>query len=271
LNAPLGRGWVLTADLGNGTTKLVGWRAPCEARAEPFLRLAWANERAPDARELAARLAQHDLGVPESCGFSSVAGPDHERAFRELLAAAGCERIHGDLDAGLELDCRNVHTIGADRLFAARGAAEWLGRSCVVLDAGTALTVDALEVGEGARPRFLGGAIAPGPTLLARALALGGARLFDVEPAPGVPALGKETSEALRAGCAVGFRGAAFELARRVGLEAGLAGAPRVLCGGAAAYLMEPEPFWPGELLCEPDLVTRGVAAALCAREAQPR
>ena len=259
----LERDWVLAVDLGNGRAKWTGWRLPFRVHDAPVLRLVHATDARSDDAALRAELAELGFEAPARAGIASVAAPELEQELARALTDLGCAEVLLELDHGLDVRCRKVHTIGADRLFAAAGAAAWLGRSCVVLDAGTALTVDAVHVPDDGPPRFLGGAIAPGPELLAESLARSGARLFRVEPAPGAPALGTESAEALQAGCSVGFRGAAFELARRVGLEAGLAAAPRVLCGGAAAFLLEPEPFWPGELVHEPDLVARGIAAAL--------
>ena len=66
-----------------------------------------------------------------------------------------------------------------------------------------------------ARGFILGGAIAPGPRLLSEALARGGARLLAVEVDANVPALGRDTAEALRAGVVFGLRGAVRELVRR--------------------------------------------------------
>jgi type III pantothenate kinase len=159
---------------------------------------------------------------------------------------------------------RTPQTVGRDRLYAARGALEWTGRAAVVIDAGTALTVDAvrpLDDGPFAGA-FLGGAIAPGPALLADALARGGALLPRVEPELDVPALGRDTPSALRAGIAVGFAGAARELAARVAAEAGLGGAPIVLTGGARAYVRDVllDDF---EVLEDEHLVHRGLAAAV--------
>lgn len=250
----------LTCDLGNGRTKLVLWEVDV---SHPRMRLAFETATPPTAAELRTALEREGFDAPAAIHVCSVAGEAAlERWASQALDLDGSE-LRLMPDHGLEIECRNEHTIGRDRLFAARGAAAVFRESCVVLDAGTALTVDAVQVADEARPaRFLGGAIAPGPDLLAKSLADAGAQLWEVELEPGAPALGRESSEAMRAGCVVGFRGAAFELARRVGLEAGMAGARRVLCGGAARYLLEPDSFWPGDVAHEPDLVHLGLLAA---------
>jgi type III pantothenate kinase len=161
-------------------------------------------------------------------------------------------------DPGLSVACREPESVGRDRLFAARGALEACGESAIVVDAGTALTVDAVR----ADGTFLGGAIAPGPTLLAQAVSAGTARLPRIEPRPGAPALGDDTQAALRSGVLHGFRGAARELADRVAEESGLAGAPVVLTGGARRYLLDPSVFAARRLIEEADLVHHGLIVA---------
>lgn len=257
----------LTVDLGNGSAKLALWAV---GERQPRGRLVYPTDSPPSAAELVRDLERADLPRPQVIHVCSVAGEKVlSRWEQTALGLAGAD-LRLAPDPGLAIECRSQHTIGRDRLFAAQGAAGLLGQSCVVLDAGTALTVDAVVQGGAAQAktapndtaRFLGGAIAPGPELLAKSLADAGAQLWRVALEPDVPALGRESEAAMRAGCVVGFRGAAFELARRVGIEAGIPEAPRVLCGGAARFLLEPEPFWPDGVVHEPDLVHLGLLAA---------
>src|SRR6185436_227508 len=116
--------------------------------------------------------------------------------------------------------------------------------------------------GDGTRA-FLGGAIAPGPRLLAAALASGTARLPLIEPRVGAQALGTVTEDAIQAGVVVGFRGAAERLVEEIAAESGLGTAPVVLTGGARAFLLEPRPFTTRSLEVVPELVHRGLLAAL--------
>jgi type III pantothenate kinase len=164
-------------------------------------------------------------------------------------------------DPGLTIACREPAQVGRDRLFGARAAIEIAGGDALVVAVGTALTVDAVR----ADRTFLGGAIAPGPELLARALATGTARLPLVEPRAGALALGVDTEGALRAGIAVGLRGAARELVERLIAEAGLPKATVVVTGGARAFVLDPPAFPGRNVLVEADLVHRGLllAAAL--------
>jgi type III pantothenate kinase len=246
----------LTLDLGNSALKLARW-----GREEEFLRIAWdADWRGPLSESLAPGMAETP-GSGVRVAISSVVRGEHLDAVVELCEAQG-RRVLVNPSPPLEIACRDSHTIGMDRLYAATGVWSRQSAPAIVVDAGTALTVDALDEGASGGV-FLGGAIAPGPELLARSLAAGGARLFEVTHDPEGPALGRDSAEALRAGVAVGFRGAAMELVRCVSSEAGLEDAPVWLTGGAAEALSAPGLFGAREVVCEPRLVQRGLLAAL--------
>ncbi|MBI5432719.1 MAG: type III pantothenate kinase [Planctomycetes bacterium] len=275
---------LITIDVGNSACKARRWRLDSVATSavalgsEPLrpvpappgplrsgpsrprpLRLdAWEHPtRAGLGAELAGWLARTPVDV--RAGLSSVAATEVGLELERVLGA----RLVTPLDAGLASEYRTPETLGADRLFAARAAAELVGRSCLVVDVGTAVTVDALRVAPDGTRTFLGGAIAPGPTLLAEALHSGTARLPRIEPRADAPALGRDTREALGAGVVHGLRGLVRGLVDAVGRDAGLDGAPVVLGGGALA-LLGAEPF-PGRTveLCD-DLVHLGLLAALC-------
>jgi len=260
----------LTIDLGNSRLKAARFAV---GRGEP--EVTDALELPLDER-LESDLAAWLGGLAPCAGgfLATVAGPAAgeavQRAARATLGAPLAEP-----DAGLENRCREPERVGVDRLFAARAAIELTGVPTVVCDAGTALTVDLVrppEPGAGGEAvargfsgrfagRFIGGAIAPGPALLARALGAGGARLPSVAPRPGAPALGRVTEAAIEGGVAVGFRGAAAALVEAVAAEGGHPDAPVVLGGGARGFLLDP-PFTPRRLTVVPSLVLRGLLAA---------
>lgn len=246
---------ILTADLGNSSLKLLLWRwEGSHGQAQPARRR---TVHAGD--ELAPVLAE--FGPLSAVAFSSVAGLERSgEVLRSLRAALGTDGALV-LEPGVENRCTRPETTGDDRLFAARGAFELGLASALVLDAGSALTVDAYRQ-EAGRPVFLGGAIAPGPSLLARALAEGTARLPRVEPRPLVPALGRDTEGALLSGIAIGFRGAARALVEALAAEADLVDAPVLLTGGAATFLEGPAVFPGREVRREDDLVHRGLLGA---------
>jgi type III pantothenate kinase len=245
----------LTVDLGNSRCKLRRWslrpeRAPelvsdAEFASAPGLgsRLsAWAGKGARDDAAAVCSVADSSLEDEIAAALESV--------------VSGSVDLRGD--CGLAIACREPAQVGRDRLFAARAALELAGGNAVVVALGTAMTIDAVR----ADRTFLGGAIAPGPVLLARALAEGTARLPLVEPCAGAPALGLDTQGALRAGISVGLRGAARELASRVAEEAGMPEATVVLTGGAREFLLGPHVFRTTRVVVERDLVHLGLLAS---------
>jgi type III pantothenate kinase len=266
----------LSVDLGNSRCKLCLWsiRAKHDIGA--------AREVAATAELCASHELESRAGLGraaldwlasqpsvDSAALSSVAS----RALEDELCDALAAHVSGEVlrrpDAGLSIECRAPEAVGRDRLFAARGAWELVGGSAIVVDAGTALTVDALRA-DGERAAFLGGAIAPGPKLLAQALLSGTARLPLVDPRPGARALGRDTEAAIESGIVVGFRGAARELADRVADEASLQSAPVVLTGGARVFLSSPSAFGARAVREAPDLVHRGLVAACTSPRAKP-
>jgi len=250
---------VLTVDLGNSRLKAVLW-SPAQEPAPAGSFEGEGSDLGPFARWLGAL-----RGRPAA--LSSVASTGLTEAVQRALEAAGVH-LHVAPDSGLENRCRPPEGVGLDRLYAAAAAAELCAGSCIVVDAGTALTVDAVAL-EGTVRAFLGGAIAPGPALLAAALAEGTARLPRIQPEPCARALGRSTDEALRAGIGLGFRGAAQALVEQLAAEAGFGAVPVFLTGGARAHLLLPEPFTARPLRIVPDLVHRGLLAALRAAEAR--
>lgn len=242
---------VLTLDLGNSALKAVAWSAPSPASA----RVGWDEDWRGALRGLTSAPVEHAF-------VSSVVGSERLREVAVWLGELTDDvRVNPALP--LAIGCLDEETIGRDRLYAAWGCWTLGAEAAVVVDAGTAVTVDALAL-RGGLPTFLGGAIAPGPRLLVEALRAGGAQLaqFQNEPRADAPALGQDSREALEAGVTVGFQGAVRELVRRVADEAGLGAAPVWLTGGASALLREDALFEGRDVHREPWLVHRGLRAA---------
>jgi type III pantothenate kinase len=106
---------------------------------------------------------------------------------------------------------------GADRVMAAYGALERRpgAEAVLVLEAGTCLTATAALRDQG----VLGGAILPGPALMARSLEEHTAALPSVEPGPPEAAVGRTTAASIRSGIWAAFVGSARDLIRRTGDE----------------------------------------------------
>jgi type III pantothenate kinase len=170
---------------------------------------------------------------------------------------------HADLPLSIGLD--EPHKTGIDRLAAAAAAAimKTPDRGAIIVDCGTAATVDMLA----ADGTFLGGAILPGPALMARALADGTSKLpavaaLERSAPPAMP--GRTTHEAIAAGIGWGIHGA---IAKLVAEARGVLGsdADVILTGGWRGAVRAALP----EAIDLPDLVLCGIALAAeraCAR-----
>lgn len=230
---------MLTLDLGN-TSASVAWfdRGAAHALAS----LAVGELDTPVLKGCLER-----AGVrPSRAAVSAVGDPAEERRVCLLLEGLGLE-VSCNPDPGLELRIDHPETCGRDRLYAALGAVQSTEfpapqppGGLLVIDAGTALTVDAVSLGSSGGT-FLGGAIAPGPGTLAGSLSSAGARLPGFSVRPGAPALGRSTEEALRSGVVVGFRGAVQALCAAILREAfdPEATVHGVLTGGAREFARE--------------------------------
>ena len=150
--------------------------------------------------------------------------------------------------------------VGMDRLLAALAAHRQVKSATIIVNVGTALTVDAVD----AEGRFLGGAILPGPTLAARSLHANTAALPEVPLAAAATpeAVGRNTEEAIRAGVVLGAAGA---VERLVAEQRRLLGAktPVVATGGGLDLL---RPALSVIDVVRPDLVLEGLVAAYLAR-----
>jgi type III pantothenate kinase len=127
----------------------------------------------------------------------------------------------------------------------------------VIVDAGSAITVDAVD----AKGRFIGGAIAPGPELQARALHEHTALLPLVPFAKPASALGKDTEQAIQSGIYWGGVGAVAELVRQVSKHAGEH--PQLFVTGGHGQLLAS-----GALTFDAHLTLRGIRLAY---EMRPR
>ena len=148
--------------------------------------------------------------------------------------------------------------VGADRLVNALAAGRLYGTPAMVLDFGTATTVDAVAA-DGA---FVGGAIAPGLELGLEALAARTARLPRVEALRPEHAIGRDTVSAIRSGAVFGYLGLAGELLARIRAEllAGTTGtAVKVILTGGVSQLPWIDEL-PGVDAIDPDLTLAGLA-----------
>lgn len=184
---------------------------------------------------------------------SNVAGPEvaaHlDRWARDTLGLAPEYARATACIAGVTSGYLEPEKLGVDRWLALLAARHELGRACVVVDAGTAVTIDVLDD----FGTHQGGYIVPGLTLMLNALLSGtsGVRL-DAAPVASLAA-GTCTSDAVLRGCTA-MTVVLIERARR-GSEL-----PLVLTGGDAELLA---PWLAAPSLLCPELVLDGLGLAL--------
>lgn len=210
---------LLTVDAGNSRIKfgLFGWHETPQGwspRCERFLAVG-VQQPAP-LDEIATWRAEGAV--------RTVFTGSNPPALQQLIGAwmlrgwsrPGIVRQRDRLPITLNVDY--PEKVGLDRILNAIAVNVWRapGQSAVIIDSGTATTVDVVN-GAG---EFIGGAILPGLELGARALHEYTALLPDAAlrelPAP-PPALGRNTIAAMRSGLYWGHVGAIRELVRQYG------------------------------------------------------
>ena len=164
-------------------------------------------------------------------------------------------RVEEDLNVpiGRQLDPETI--VGEDRLLNAAAAYDVLKQACVVVDAGTALTIDFVD-GAGT---FHGGAIVPGAGLMLAALHEHTAALPEISFAVSDEPIGHSTAQAMRVGVYHGVRGVVRELVEQYAQVAG--SFPIVVATGGDAQTL----FEGFDLIDRivPDLTLQGMALAL--------
>jgi type III pantothenate kinase len=122
-----------------------------------------------------------------------------------------------ETELGLKIDYEIPNQVGADRLADAVAAFHHYGGPTIIVDLGTAITVDAVS----ADGCYLGGAIAPGIEASVEGLSRRASQLFQVPLRAPAHALGKNTVESIQAGTVFGAVGQIDELVTRISQEIG--------------------------------------------------
>lgn len=237
-----------------------------------------AIDRLGDLRSALAPACPDCGGEVTPIAVASV-NPSALERLERLLAEMTLPRPHVarlDFQVPIRTDVETPERVGVDRLLGALAAHRRCNRACIVVDCGTAITVNAVA----AAGTFLGGAIFPGLAMMARALAEGTALLPAVSLADATrgraaapakagrrdraapaapPVIGKNTEAAMIAGILSGAAGAVLELVRSARSAVG-AEARVFLTGGDARRLTGLLPHDCCEVV--PNLVLEGLAIA---------
>lgn len=217
----------LYVDVGNSRVKYATTDGPMNAIAHD------GDPPHALARMLEAVVRPDEIILVDVTGMAAGALANH--TVREFTASAA--------SCGVTNAYATPARLGADRWAALIGARARYGVALCVVDAGSAITIDAMDVMGVHR----GGWIAPGLALSRAALA-DGTRLTRNAQGRALPGFATDTADAIQAGVwnmALGF----IERARRTAEQA-IGETPRlVLCGGDAAALASEIP---GAVVDEP-------------------
>ncbi len=158
---------------------------------------------------------------------------------------------------GLKSRYRNPLVVGSDRIANAIAATTmYPGDDLLVLDLGTATTVDAISAGRD----YLGGVIIPGLRMSMEALDRGTARLSSVEIRKTEQCLGRSTADSIQSGLYFGHLGALREIMNGVSNDAFDGRRPRIIATGGFSGLFADTGLFDEAV---PDLVLRGLLTAL--------
>jgi type III pantothenate kinase len=244
---------LLAIDIGNtnvglglfdGATLRHTWQLAADAR------------RTPDETGLLVtsclRHAGRDPAQVSAVVVASVV-PPLEQLYLEVAArylSQPAWLITHEADLGIVNRTVAPEQVGIDRLVTAAAAFAMYGGPLVVVDFGTATTIDAVS----ARGEYLGGAIAPGLVTAHEALVSRTAKLPPIPLVLPERAIGRTTREAMQAGLMFGYVGLIEGLVRRVQAELGVG--PVVATGGLAPTMARASAL---DLRVEPYLALEGI------------
>jgi type III pantothenate kinase len=225
---------LLVADIGN-TKILIGLFV--DDQLITTLRIpTWRGQTAAAAAEITRWLQQIGHTCDEISGVAvSCVTPGVIDQFQEMASALFSCRplvVTGETPTPLRMSYGTPKTLGADRLLNCVAAAEAYGAPVIVVDLGTATTIDCVSP----QRAFLGGAIAPGVGTALQALS---------QAAPGLPAvelvgprhvIGRNTTECMQIGL-INYAAAAIDtLARQ--MQAEMHATATVVATGGLAHIM---------------------------------
>ncbi|WP_217477766.1 type III pantothenate kinase [Stutzerimonas stutzeri] len=243
---------ILELDCGNSFVK---WRVITEPGASPV-----AEGVSTQADELARQLSDRNVGGISRCRLVSVRSDEETAAIVSVLSASLSVDVAiarpANSIAGVVNGYNDPWRLGLDRWLAIVAAYELCKRACLVVDLGTAITVD-LVARDGAH---LGGYIAPGIALLRGQLFAHTRRIrydrSETESALDDLAPGKDTAEGVERGCLLMARS---YVSSQIALARNYLGDDFAIyvTGGDVALVAD----FPS-VNCVPDLVFRGLAIA---------
>ena len=242
---------LLVVDVGNSTTA-VGLVS--DDRVAQRWRLSTIAERTADEYRLlfSGLLASSELSL-EGAAISSVVP-----AATAAVQVAARDMVDGPVvvvgpgvRTGIAIHTDNPREVGADRVVNAVAAVERYGAPVVVVDFGTATTVDVV----GAAGDYLGGMIAPGLEVSMDGLVGHTAALRRVELVAPPRVIGRNTVTAIQSGLLYGHAGMIDRAIEMISAE--IAARPSVVATGGLAPVVAP--LCRAEIIVDDSLTLEGL------------
>jgi type III pantothenate kinase len=243
---------IVVVDIGNSSTAAALW-----SDGKVFERRDFRHDQREALQQAVKALADETAGVMPSAVVIASVVPD---ALNELVewirGAMGLEPmvVGRQIPLPMPVKLPNPEAVGVDRICTAAAAHHVKQEPCVVVDFGSAVTVDVVD-SEGA---FIGGAIAPGLHMQARSLHEHTAALPDVEPNRPDDTIGQDTADAIRGGIHYGTAGAVRHIVETFATHIGR-WPPVVATGGDAPEIAEECGIFDNVV---PDLCLMGIGLA---------
>ncbi len=228
---------ILAIDVGNSQTKIARVTRDGVEQILRFPTAEWGSQAAACSE------------LPDEPAWICSVVDEVAQAVAQLL---GGTVIGKDVPLPAALDYDTPDTLGADRVVAAWAAWRAHPTGAVVVDVGTAMTVDWID----AAGTFRGGSIAPAPGILGAALNAAAPALESVDPDPDVAWPGRTTRDSLVAGITSAARGLVRDLVGQACDAAGPAAA-LVVTGGAGELVST---LLDRDHDVDKDLLMRGIA-----------
>lgn len=244
---------ILLFDIGNTNTHIGLANERRVTRHTDIPTAAWFSGAAPmPLARFVGRARVADVAI---CSVVPRATPRVRQVVRALWHRSSLELTPKSL-RGLGIDYPKPETIGPDRLANAVAARHRFGAPVVVLDFGTAVTLDVVN----AKGDYVGGVIAPGLAAMTDYLHEKTALLPRIRIREFKRAIGRSTEEAMLVGAVHGYRGLVRGLIAELKRELRVRRLPVIATGGYAKLIAAKLP----EILAvAPDLTLEGLRLVL--------
>jgi len=240
----------LAIDIGNSTIRVA-------TALEQQIGEVWqiSSKTKDVAGELVQILARLKKPVQKSI-IASVKPELNNTVYHVVRSFCRSEPVFASLKQGFSLDYSCYEgLLGIDRALCCEAANQLTAPPFVVVDLGTATTINLVDENR----RFRGGLIFPGVQMGLAALANNTALLPPVQPEPAVPLIGQNTRECLLAGAVHGTALFLDKAIAKIWSQLGREGAT-VITGGSAPVIT---PHLETRSILEPNLLVKGLFTVL--------